>query len=108
MNIILPEIDPVDSAVYNYYTTSESIDVIVRSNIAEDDVIPSEYLFRGYRQMPKLEQIALKNCKGNILDADAFAGCHSIWLQQNNCITTPLEISGLCCKVMKTEMLRTY
>ena len=54
----------------------------------DDDIIPVEYLFRDFSDMPKLEQIALKQCKGKVLDVGCGAGSHALFLQNNQKLET--------------------
>ena len=46
--------------------------------VIDDDVIPTDYLFRSYEEMPDIEKIALSRCKGKILDVGAGSGVHVI------------------------------
>jgi precorrin-6B methylase 2 len=101
MNILTSDIDPLGTAVKDYSTAAIDEDIIVKSNIAVDDVIPVSYLFRRIEEMPKLEIEALQLCSGKVLDVGAAAGCHSIVLQEKGFDITALEISELCSSVMK-------
>ena len=46
----------------------------------DDDEIPVKDLFREYSDMPELEQLALNEASGRILDVGAGSGCHSVAL----------------------------
>ena len=85
--------DPVGLAVEDYFLRGISGDINVFSNIAEPDIIPVEYLFRNFDEMPVLEQKALELSNGKVLDVGAAAGSHSLWLQDNGSDVTALEIS---------------
>jgi SAM-dependent methyltransferase len=106
MNRLSPESDPLGCAVTDYLHTSLSKNILVSSDIAEDDVIPSSYLFREHAEMPALEKIALEQCRGKVLDAGAAAGCHALELQRAGLDVTALDISGLCCQAMKERGVR--
>jgi len=100
MKILHPDKDPLGNAVKDFYETGVASDILIESNIAEDDTIPSSYFFRTYTNMPYLEKLALSECTGKILDVGSTAGCHSLFLQDHGFDVTALEISDLCCEIM--------
>ena len=73
----------------------------VLSPMFEEDEIPVTTLFRSFRDMPKLEQKALKMAKGRILDVGAGSGCHSLWLQDKGLDVTAVDISPYSIETMK-------
>ncbi|MCL3780827.1 class I SAM-dependent methyltransferase [Prolixibacteraceae bacterium JC049] len=93
--------DPFGKAIYDFYCGERKEQLIVQSDIAEDEELSPEYFFRSVSQMPKLEQIALSFCKGRILDVGAAAGAHTLELQQKKQDVTALEISPLACLTME-------
>lgn len=101
--IIEPEIDPIGSAISNYYFKKDNTPIKVVSTAVEDEELPPDYFFRTYSEMPLLERIALKKCTGKVLDIGAGAGCHSIHLQNKNINVTALEVSKQCCEVMEKQ-----
>ena len=101
MKTILTSGDPMGSAIYDYYMTGKAGKLVVRSSMFEDDEIPVPSLFREYDQMPEIEQIALKEARGSILDVGAGSGCHSLELQKMGKKTTAIDISELSVAVMK-------
>jgi SAM-dependent methyltransferase len=96
-----PENDPLGTSILNYFKNRDNTPVRVTSKVVEDEDLPPEYFFREYPEMPLLERIALKKCKGKVLDIGAGAGCHSLFLQNKGMDVTALEMSLLCCNVMK-------
>jgi methylase of polypeptide subunit release factors len=99
--IIKPENDPLGQAIYNYEHFKDNTPVNVQSTIVEDEELPPDYFFRKLNDMPLLERIALKRCRGNILDIGAGAGCHSLCLQKAGHNVTALDVSQLCCETME-------
>jgi len=93
--------DPIGAAIQDYAATKKPIDIIVISDICEDDIIPVEVLFRKYDEMPQLEQEAIERSKGKILDVGAGAGVHSLELQDRGMEVFPIEISGAAVTYMK-------
>lgn len=104
--VINPELDPLGQAISNYYYNKDNTSVKVFSDVVEDEELPPDYFFRQHSDMPKLERIALKKCSGKILDVGAGAGCHSLYLQQNEFDITALEASTFCCEVMKQQKIK--
>ena len=68
-------------AIRDYYHSKKKNSITVLSSNFDDDEIPVPYLFRAYKEMPKIEQKALQLSKGNILDVGCGAGSHSLYLQ---------------------------
>lgn len=87
--------DPLGKAIQEFAKTSVNKDVIVRSEICDDDIIPSAYLFRSFDEMPEIEQVALKNCKGSIIDVGAGAGIHAKYLVEKGHEVACIDISPL-------------
>lgn len=85
--------DAVGTALLDYFNNNYSEDITVKSSISEDDVIGIPYLFRSEKELPKLEKLALKNCKGKILDVGAGSGCHSIILKEKGFNVSAIDVS---------------
>lgn len=85
--------DPIGQAILDFSKTKKSSDIIVSSDLCDDDVISSAHLFRSFDEMPELEKIALKHCHGKVLDVGAGAGCHSKVLKENGVDVIALEPS---------------
>ncbi len=94
--------DPVGTAILDYIKTRKPDDIIVSSDICEDDVIPVEVLFRNQIEMPDLELMALESCKGKVLDVGAGAGAHSKELIDRGLDVDSIEISDGAVQYMKS------
>ena len=85
--------DPIGLAINSYHKNQKDLDIIVKSDICEDDIIPLEILFRSIEEMPRLEKIALDKCNGKILDVGACAGPHSLELKKRGHDVFAIDIS---------------
>lgn len=82
MNKLKDDPDIFGKAITAYFESGDQEDIIVHSPDFDDDVIPVPYLFRSYKEMPKLEQKALQLCRGRVLDVGCGAGSHALYLQE--------------------------
>ncbi len=73
--------DPIGRAIIDFSNKHSDENIIVESNLCDDDVIPVKHLFRTFDEMPLLEKKALELCRGKILDIGAAAGCHAQFLR---------------------------
>ena len=59
--------DIIGIALENYHFHGRDIPIRIHSpEFDEDEISPSRY-FRSFKEMPELEKIALKYCKGKFL-----------------------------------------
>ena len=93
--------DLFGKALLDYQNGNYSEDIITSTNISDEDVLPLTYLFRDYKDMPKLEQKALKLSKGRVLDVGCGAGSHSVYLQEKGFIVKAIDISKGAIEVTK-------
>ncbi|GAA4318919.1 class I SAM-dependent methyltransferase [Pontixanthobacter gangjinensis] len=75
--------DIFGNAIKAFYEENDRTNINVHSPDFDDDIIPTEYLFRDFNEMPKIEQKALLSCQGKVLDVGCGAGSHALYLQKN-------------------------
>jgi len=97
--------DPIGKAILDYAKTKKPDDIIVSSDICEDDIIPIEVLFRNEDEMPELEIIALNEAKGKILDVGAGAGAHTTYLKNLGKDVSAIDISSGAVEFMLSQGL---
>lgn len=93
--------DPMGSAIADYFKHHNADRLRVFSSQFDEDEIPVKELFRTEKQMPFLEQTALRLATGKILDVGAGSGCHALALQEAGKEVHAIDISPLSVKVMK-------
>ncbi|MBU2997017.1 class I SAM-dependent methyltransferase [Cellulophaga baltica] len=93
--------DILGNAVLDFQNKKHTADIITYSSLDEEDTIPVPYLFRDYKNMPKLEQNALALCKGDVLDIGCGAGSHSLYLQEKGHNVIALDYSAGAIEVCK-------
>lgn len=98
--------DPVGLALLDYLNGVRGKDINVISPDVEDDVIPVDYMFRSFDDMPEVEQEALKLARGKVLDVGAGAGCHALYLAEQGLEVTAIDSSPGCVEAMKRQGLK--
>ncbi len=95
--------DPLGQAILEFSKTGSAENITVQSDICDDDILPIEYLFRTWDEMPELEQKALDLCKGKVLEVGAGAGCHSKYLISKNIDTLSIDTSEGVSKYLSSQ-----
>ncbi|MGE5945002.1 MAG: class I SAM-dependent methyltransferase [Flavobacteriales bacterium] len=93
--------DLFGKALLDYQNGQYTEDLITSTNISEEDELPLPYLFRYFKDMPKLEKKALQLAKGSILDVGCGAGNHSLHLQKKGFDVKAIDISKGAIEVAK-------
>ena len=93
--------DLFGNALLDYQNGNYSEDIITSTSISDEDELPLPYLFRSFKDMPKLEQKALKLAKGSVLDVGCGAGSHSLYLQEKGLQVKAIDISKGAIEVCK-------
>lgn len=101
INTLPEQEDPMGAAIRDYFRQGKSAQLKVLSSLFDDDEMPVAHLFRSYHEMPPLEQRALNEARGKVLDVGAGAGCHALALQERGFDVTAVDISPLSCETMK-------
>ena len=93
--------DVLGQALFDYYTKAAPGKLWIHNTYGPKEEMPVYIYFRKQDDMPQLEQVALQNCKGKVLDIGAGAGSHVLALQQKGIDVTALEISPKAAEVME-------
>jgi len=95
--------DLFGQALLDYQNGRYTEDIITSTSISDDDILPLPYLFRAFKDMPKLEQKALKLAKGSVLDIGCGAGNHTLFLQDKGLKVKAIDISKGAITVAKSR-----
>lgn len=98
--------DLFGKAILDFQTNNSPSDIITETNISDADEMSVAYLFRNYKEMPKLEQKALQLAKGKVLDVGCGAGSHSLYLQEKGFEVTSIDISENAIKACQLRGLK--
>ena len=98
--------DIMGTALLDYQNGGHGEDILTYSSLAGEDVIPLAYLFRNFDQMPTLEQKALEQCRGSVLDIGCGAGSHSLYLQGKGHEVVGLDSSAGAIAVCRSRGLK--
>ena len=63
------------------------------TSVAGEDELPLPYLFRSFEEMPLMEQSALENSRGSVLDIGCGSGSHALWLEEKGFEVKAIDIS---------------
>jgi SAM-dependent methyltransferase len=100
--------DPIGQAILDYSKNKKPFDIVVSSDICDDDIIPIEVLFRTYKEMPEIEKEAIELCKGNVLDVGAGAGMHCNELIKKGLKVQALDNSEGAVQYLKNSGIEAY
>jgi len=99
--------DPIGQAIVDYSQSKKKAEIIVSSDLCDDDVIEVPYLFRTWNEMPLIEKMAIDKCQGKVLDIGAGAGAHTLVLKEKGFDVTALEPSAGATQYMQNLGLNT-
>ncbi len=86
-------LDLFGKAILDFQTNNSPEVIVTETTISEADDMDVAYLFRSFKDMPKLEKKALQLAKGKILDVGCGAGSHALYLQEKGFDVTAIDIS---------------
>lgn len=85
--------DLLGKALLDYQTQNNPQNLITETSISDEDEMSVDYMFRSFKEMPKIEQTALKKSFGRVLDVGCGAGSHSLYLKEKGFDILPIDIS---------------
>jgi len=98
--------DPIGIAIEDYYNGNQKAEIIVASDLCDDDVIPLSVLCRTYEEMSEMEKLAISKATGKVLDVGAGCGNQALAMMENGCTVTAIDISEKAVKHMLTKSIK--
>ncbi len=95
--------DVFGKALLDFHEDKRPAKLWLHNNYGTPEDMPVEDFFRAEDEISELEELALRLCKGKILDIGAGVGAHSLILQSYGLDVTALEISTAACDIMKNR-----
>ncbi|BDD09956.1 hypothetical protein FUAX_23880 [Fulvitalea axinellae] len=93
--------DLYGKGLYRYYKGEHSLEFKLHNDYGSPEMMPIEVFFEGEDSISELEELALENCKGKVLDIGAGAGRHSLILQDRGFDVKAIDISPLAVELMR-------
>jgi len=95
--------DILGQALHDHYYQNSPDTLWINNQYGPKEEMPVDTYFRQPDEMPELELLALKHCRGKVLDVGAGAGSHALLLQQQGFDITALDISAMAVAVAKAR-----
>lgn len=96
----MSDYSPLVEAMMDYVEGDTSHPLVLHNSYGEPEEMSVEVFFREEEDLTDLEQLAIKNCQGHVLDLGAGAGALSLILQTQNQKVTALENDPGCVQLM--------
>lgn len=85
--------DLLGKALLDFYKDQSRGPLRSHSSLGSVEDVPVSYFFRPFPTMPAIEQEALLQCRGSVLDIGCGAGSHCLYLQESGLDCTGLDNS---------------
>jgi len=97
--------DPIGYAIWDFKTNGSSENIVVQSDMCDDDLLQPSYLCRSFDEMPEIEKFALLNVEGKTLDVGAGSGCHAQYLIDKGHEVMAIDSSRNAIELLKSQQI---
>jgi|SRR6476661_364519 len=98
--------DVFGEALTDFYNGRLKEKLFLHTSYGETEEMPVEVFFREEADLTPLESVALRYCKGQVLDVGAGAGALTKILIDRGLHCTAVEISESACQIMKADGIK--
>lgn len=102
----MEQVDIQGRALLDYFLGKEEVHLKLYTSYGVEEEMPVDVFFREREDFSKLERLALRSCRGKVLDVGAGAGSFALELQQEGLPVKALELSPLSCHIMRQRGVR--
>ncbi|MEL7001210.1 MAG: class I SAM-dependent methyltransferase [Bacteroidota bacterium] len=88
-------------ALKEFYEHQKPFYLKLHNNYGKPEKMPIEVFFREDQDLSELEQLAIEECSGSVLDIGAGTGVHALILQDIGLDVTAVDISPAAVEVME-------
>lgn len=98
--------DVFSKALLDFYNRGQADTLWLNNSYGEPEEMPVDVFFRGKSDMPELEKIALKMCRGHVLDIGAGVGSHALALQRSGVTVTAIDLAAGAVEIMNKRKVK--
>lgn len=95
-------------AILDYYKKEPHSPLLLHNSYGEPEEMPVEVFFREHEDFTELENTAISECSGTVLDLGAAAGAHALFLQALEFDVTALDNSPGCIDCLQMSGMKKY
>jgi tRNA G37 N-methylase Trm5 len=92
--------EPFGEALKDFYNGEKNVEITLIRDDGFEFNVPIGYFFRSPKDFSKVEKVAIRLCKGKVLDMGAGVGPHSLELQRLGLEVYAIDISSQACEIM--------
>ena len=96
-----------DQAITDFYQRTLSGPLLINNKYGPPEEMSLEAYFRKEQDLFGLESYALSLCSGSVLDVGAGTGALSLILQSRGIAVEALEVSKICCDILRSRGITT-
>jgi SAM-dependent methyltransferase len=96
---------PFGRALLAYFGGDKKTELLLRRDDGQENSVPVSLFFRDQPGFTPIDNAAIENCRGHVLDVGAGTGLHSLALQHRRLSVTAIDINPEAVRIMKQRGL---